>query len=154
MYAFLASCLKFYRKRLRVAHQHISKYGLAKKTITRLHLAILRHSTHSSYGSGAKIIGENSNFGPIPASMVPVLTGEQKSPFSPSEIEFELSMLGLAEIFATDKLAIASGELGRVDLKHLRKLIAHRPPRADELAYCVSLFKGTHEETFLNCLIE
>lgn len=152
---FVLGCLSFYKKRLRVAHQFISKLGMKKRLMANIHMSTLMRCNHSAYGSGTELVKDSPGFhwsASRRVSLAPLIFESNDTP-SAEEIEYELAILGLYGMFRTDKLASMCGGIEAVDLKPKRHPIAHRSPSKAELSAYIQLYIGTQPETFLKRLL-
>jgi hypothetical protein len=139
-----------------VAHQFISKLGMKKRLIASVHLSTLMRCKHSEYGPGAELVLGSPEFKWAQSRRVSIMPFSMASDVIPpaEEIEYELAILGLTEMYRTDKLASLCGGVGAVDLRPKRHPIAHRIPSKEELEAYIDLYSGTPHEAFLRELLE
>lgn len=127
-------CIRFYERRLAVAHPHLMNDIAKRRAIVGASLQSLAGSSHSRHGLGKALIDSNKK----------ALGEFNTEVHEPVECDksFELAVLLLSEYLKTDALAEACGGTERLYIRELRGFVAHRSPTNNELVSCIGLFKG------------
>lgn len=126
-------CIRFYERRLAVAHPHIINDVFDRKSILIESLQSLGGVIHSRYGLGKELIESNKqSFGELEINYAEPIQCNKT---------FELSVLFLSEYLKTESLAAACGGVAKLSIRNLRGMIAHLEPTNDELLLCINLFK-------------
>lgn len=129
-----SQCIRFYERRLAVAHPCIINDITERKVILSESLKSLGGSIHSRHGLGKILIEKHTKpFGELDINFCEPI---------PCDKSYELSVLLISEYLKNDSLARACGGTEKLLIRELRGTVAHREPTINELESCINLFKG------------
>lgn len=132
----LKNCIKWYRRRLDVAHPFTPSSSKMRISVVKYHLAALQTCAigRDLFERNEKQIGSVLK----PANtMIEPFSGDRSEVLRDyATINYDLAVMGLAQLLGQESAAIFCGAVGAVDLWAERKATAHqRPSRAELDAY-------------------
>lgn len=135
--ARLYMAIKYYERRLAVAHPYVPASMEARAFLVRSTTQALGYSIHSSFGSGHKLLADNKEC----LGIIEVGPKSFEECWGRDKL-FEISLLFVSELYRTKERAETFGGVDAFDERRIRGKIAHYVPTSQELEDSINIFKS------------